>query len=147
MINQTALQHDIRSITDESYANHKGWPANFSDALLRWVTVIDRATGPLLPASTTHLAAYTAALLTPPGPGIEVLILAWGTYCRILATGMVGFSAFSPLTVLSFSTVSALGLSGASAEQCATEMARVTKKWLQSGTAVPRSGGALINWN
>lgn len=146
MIDLTAIELDIRRITDRSYAGHEGWPPTLEAAFLRWVNVIDRATVLLLPASSSRELARTAALATVPAAGLLMLPIAWATYAQTLALGMTGFVALPPVLPINLAGVSALGLSGASAEQCATEIARVIKLWLQTGTAVPSAGGALIQW-
>lgn len=147
MINLATLEDLVRCLTDENYPGHRGWPATVEQALVRWVSVLDFATVPMLPVSTTHGPARQAARAVALGPALLVLPLAWAAYCQVLASGMTGFVALPPPLPLNLASVSALGLSGGSAADCATEMARVTGAWLRTGTAVPVGGGALIHWN
>lgn len=147
MIDEQVIATEVRKITDAQWAGHEGWPTTFMDSLLRWITVLHRSTATMIPASVSRNAAVTAATLTPPGIATVTIPLAWKNYATVLATGMTGFVATPPPLLLDLSSVTRLGLGGASAEICANELARITKLWLKTGVAVPTSSGPTIRWN
>lgn len=150
----TLLKSEFEKFWDQESPSFEGFPENEVDAAVKWADAINQYASAVIPVSTTSELAKTSLLTllstisNVSQNGIAVLPSAFASYAAQLALGMQpAFTGTPPAIPINFSSLYALGLSGASNSECLDEFVSLVHAWFKTGIAVNNSTLATINWN
>lgn len=153
MLDRNKLVSEIRKITDTKYENFVGFPSSISAAANRWSEALRIYGEDVIPFSTASELAknsMSAVLLTINGNsgGQQIFKSAIQSFAISLASGMSpDFAGIPPIGLPPLDSTFNFGLSGATAEQVAEEIATTIHEWFVTGTAINNSSGITINWS
>lgn len=153
LVRQT-LVNGLREVMDSDYPGFTGFPATNIEMAERWSTIVNNYASQVIPVSLTSVAAKTAfntAMLpisSQIGNGFTQLTAAFTAYAVALIPGMLpGFTGTPPPTPILLTSITPIGLGGASGYVVAEAMATIIHAWFKTGLAVNTATSATINWN
>ncbi len=151
---KSLLKNNIQELNDQEFPGFLGFPETTLEAATRWAEGIAEYATPIIPATTTILAAQEVLknqLLTisnEASNGITVFQQALSDFASVISTGMQPtFTGTPPAIPLSISPATAIGFAGGTAEEVAEALSTIIDTWMKTGLAVNNSTGATINWN
>lgn len=151
-LKKQTLISEIRKIADQQFVNFEQFPKNNIETAERWAEAIDTYANVVIPTSKSSGEARESFVgvmqqVTPGIDGLAILTQAILSYATILGAGMAPTFAGTPSpSPLVLSSVSIIGMSGGTSQQCCELLGSLIDTWFRSGIAINTTTGASVNW-
>lgn len=147
------LETGLRALMVYNAPEYAGTPANGQEFAARFSSAVAEYAQSVAPPTTGVLAGQEqmrqiiAAAYETPGALYTGFPQAFAAMAASMAAGMLpAFAGTPPPLPLDWSSVYALGNSGAESSECIALLANLTHAWFLTGTAVNTASGATTLW-
>ncbi len=149
------LTFNFEKFMDQESSNFISFPKDNNETAESWANAVNEYAKLVIPSSVSGELAKQEfkkiflGISADLGNGDIIIKSSFTIYASTLAIGMTagGFTGTPPPAPIDFSPIYPVGLGGASNKICMDLMINIIDVWFRTGTAVPISGGSLINWN